>query len=166
MYVFSFLLFGCVSIVPAENVYVTAVVLISVFVIFSKAATKIPEWFVMKNNVSRVASQIIIDDKAYDLTLVCDSGNLLTDPYTKLPVVIIRHNFSEYIDIHKLKRWPVPFKTISGVGVIYVVSPKKIRVLLRGKWHNVNAVIGLCENISDGISGADGIIPTRLLENL
>ena len=102
----------------------------------------------------------------FELTFVCDSGNLLTDPCTKLPVVIVGRNFPEKIDINKVKMRQIQYKTISGIGVMSVISPKEIRVFVHGKWQKVNAVIGINENIGEAMAGADGIIPTRLIENL
>ena len=164
MYAFSFLLFGFVESAPAINGNVSCLVMLFLLMIFVLFFKKVPEKILLKCDARRITTEIILGENIYSFLMVCDSGNLLIDPKSKLPVIIVGEHASDIIN--GCEKWPVPYKTMSGDGVLWVVMPDRVRVNNNGKWHMVSAVVGLSEDLKEQINSADGILPSRLLENL
>lgn len=108
--------------------------------------------------------------KSNVLTLMCDSGNLLTDPYSDLPVIILKKDFTSKKesdeDFVKLRTRFIPIKTAQGNGVIKGIKPEKIEIVKGNKLFPIDAVVGFSENQQADYGGTDGIIPYFLVENL
>ena len=166
MYVFSFLLCGCVAMIPPGNVYVESVMMLAVLLLFVGFVRRVPERCVLNSSERRINSRIEISERALKLSLVCDSGNFLVDPYTKLPVIIVNEQMISNESLKKLSVRPVPFNTVSGAGIIWVITPQKVELCVAGKWHAVKASVGIYPKKQNDISFCDGIVPARIIENL
>ncbi len=114
--------------------------------------------------------------------LLCDTGNLLRDPFSNLPVIVLRAGCLDGLlgtgGIHrhpdavqndmaiKYKLRYIPVKTAAGSTIMPAVSADKITILGKtGGTTEIEAVIA-----SDSISGStyggcDGIIPYSLAFN-
>ena len=106
-------------------------------------------------------------EKKLTFRLMCDSGNLLTDPYCGLPVIILSNDFSENFDFFKCKTRYIPIKTAQGNGIIKAIKPEKLELITEnGKNIPLSAIIGFSNNSDADYGGFDGIIPCCLLDNI
>ena len=98
---------------------------------------------------------------------MCDSGNLLTDPYCGLPVIILASDFTDKFDFLQCKTRYIPIKTAQGNGIIKAVKPEKLELITgSGKDIPLDAIIGFSNNNQADYGGTDGIIPSCLLDNI
>ncbi|MDO4504437.1 MAG: sigma-E processing peptidase SpoIIGA [Clostridia bacterium] len=104
-------------------------------------------------------------DKYIVLNAKIDTGNLLKEPFSNLPVIVVKKseinllipefNIFESIEnqneIKKLKIRMIPFKTISGTGILPAFKPEY--VVLKGNLKK-QAYVAVCsdEYFSEGIS--------------
>ena len=104
-------------------------------------------------------------DKYIVLNAKIDTGNLLKEPFSNLPVIVVKKseinllipefNIFESIEnqneIKKLKIRMIPFKTVSGTGILPAFKPEY--VVLKGNLKK-QAYIAICsdEYFSEGIS--------------
>lgn len=63
-----------------------------------------------------------------------DSGNLLTEPLSGLPVIILTPNFVGE------GHWPVPFEGINGTGILYAMKPDRIECCF-SEWREMDALV-------------------------
>lgn len=99
------------------------------------------------------------------LTALVDSGNLLRDSVTGLPVIVISRSAAA-----KLIPLPadgtllpgmrlLPVRTVSGVALMTILHPEEVRVRAGGTWIVTDAVIGLSPS---GGEGFQALIPVSL----
>ena len=110
---------------------------------------------VFRSRSRRVAVRIVLADRTLELTALADSGNLLTEPLSGKPVVIVDRRFMPDCGAG----YPVPYATVSGGGLLYAVKPKRIQVFLHG-WHAVDAFVAASAAPIDGVQA---IIDSALL---
>ncbi len=100
------------------------------------------------------------------LTALVDSGNLLTDVITGLPVVLISRRAAQ-----KLLPVPpdgtlspgmrlMPIRTVSGTSVMTIFRPDGLRILTGRFWRPARAIIGLSP---DGYEGFQALVPAALV---
>lgn len=101
-----------------------------------------------------------------ELTALVDSGNLLRDPLTQLPVIVVSRQAAARLiplpgpgEITPGMRL-ISVHTIAGTSLMPVFRPGQVRLLLPGGWLVVHAVIGLSP---DGYSGFQALIPQSLI---
>ncbi len=128
---------------------ITAVVSIIVSRIFTK-----------KKDVKAIEVKIKYDSVEYKLQGLCDSGNLLVEPLSLKPVILVSDDSKMGRIIaskdDKFKRY-IPFKDVSGNGILKGVIPEKIYV---GD-NLVDAVVTPIENKS--FAGYQALIPASLV---
>lgn len=100
-----------------------------------------------------VTLRIVCEDREMELTALVDSGNLLTEPISGLPVVVVRPGL-----LPEGKR-PVPYRTIAGDGMLYAMRPKRIAVWTGGAWTELDAMIA---SAPAPIAGADAVLDGAL----
>lgn len=88
----------------------------------------------------------------YRLDALIDSGNLLKEPLSGLPVVLIGHAVDKPL-------LPVPFEKLSGNGVLYGERPRSVRLPDFG---NVS-VDCICVQAPTPIGKAQAILPESML---
>lgn len=99
------------------------------------------------------------------LTALVDSGNLLRDPLTGLPVVVISRQAAA-----RLIPLPAPgeilpgmrlisVRTVAGASLMAIFRPSRVRLLLAGSWRCVDAMIGLSPS---GYDGFQALVPAAL----
>ena len=104
-------------------------------------------------------------DKYIVLNAKIDTGNLLKEPFSNLPVIVVKkseinllipefnifENIENQNEIKKLKIRMIPFKTVSGTGILPAFKPEY--VVLKGNLKK-QAYVAVCsdEYFSEGIS--------------
>lgn len=99
-----------------------------------------------------------------EMTALVDSGNLLRDPLTGLPVIVIsqpaagrlapvEHGFPPGMRLLRVR-------TAAGAFLMPVFRPESIRGLLPGGWHTLHALIGLG---ADACGGFQALVPSSIL---
>lgn len=99
------------------------------------------------------------------LTALVDSGNLLRDPVTSLPVIVISRRAAA-----KLIPLPRPgeiapgmrlmrIRTVAGPAMMTIFRPGSVQLSTGGAWHGAQALIGLSP---DGYEGFQALVPAAL----
>lgn len=96
--------------------------------------------------------EIRLSQHTYRLNALIDSGNLLTEPLSGLPVVLI----DRAIDAPSR---PIPFQKISGEGMLYGERAKQVILPAYGGCR----VDCYCASAPGPIAGAEAILPESLL---
>lgn len=119
---------------------------------------------------SRSAEVLLyLNDLKIRASLLCDSGNLVTEPFSALPVIILSSSVlpSPYNEPESLE-FPlniraIPFSTGAGEGCFFGFRPEKAEILRLGKKpKSIDAYIAIDTN-RKSYSGYDGIIPICLI---
>lgn len=108
----------------------------------------------VRTRASLVRLRICLPDRVLTLTAFVDTGNLLTDPLTGLPVVIVRPGL-----LPEEGGRPIPFRAVDTGGVLYVQRPKRVQIYQNG-WQNVDAMVA---GAREPIKAADAIIGGALI---
>ena len=108
--------------------------------------------------------------KTETLRLLCDSGCLVREPISALPVLLIAPKrfdalfpeavFPDAALAASLHLRYVPLRTASGESVVPAVLPKNLTYCKKEKSFPLNAMLGRAQN--DGFSGYDGVFPASL----
>ena len=163
IYTFSVLLGGTVMLLCRNEVFdISFFVLMASGCFLLGACRVLGNTFKNASTMRHVEATFNICGSEYDLRLLCDSGNVLTDPYTSLPVIIINRKSISCVVEEGIRY--VPYATVSGSGIMKVISPEKTQIKSDRHRIDVSAVIGFCENINGDFMGFDGIIPQSLCE--
>lgn len=110
-----------------------------------------------------------------EITLLSDSGNLLCDPFTKKPVIVLSAKLSERFlplsiirtasnkDVLSakedgLKVRLIPICSVHGSGMLVGFVPESVEI----EGRKVDAVVAL-DTAGDGYDGCEGIVPVTLL---
>ena len=100
------------------------------------------------------------------LTALVDSGNLLRDPLTQLPVIVISRQAAARL-MDKPEFAPgmrlISVRTVAGSALMPIFRPRQIRLLLPGGWQDVRAVVGLSP---EGYSGYQALVPASVTSSL
>lgn len=113
--------------------------------------------------------RIHINGLKIDCNMLCDSGNLVTEPFSALPVIVISHTClpTPYCDpeseMFPLPIRAIPFSTASGKSCFFGFRPDRIELLTPlKKPKRIDAFVGI-DTSSSSYSGYDGIIPACIL---
>lgn len=113
--------------------------------------------------------RIYVGNERFDANLLCDSGNLVTEPFSALPVIVISAACLPHpYDMPESGLFPkpiraIPFSTSAGKSCFLGFRPDKIELIspLR-KPKKIEAFIGI-DTERKSYSGYDGLIPTSVL---
>lgn len=101
--------------------------------------------------------------------LLCDSGNLVTEPFSALPVIVLSSSClpPPYDDpegvLFPLAIRAIPFSTANGKGCFLGFRPEKIYLLRPARKPKIiEAYVGI-DTERKSYSGYDGLIPASLL---
>ena len=166
-YVISFILCGILNLFVnsynCKNVTVLTVIGISVLCFLHRMIVHM-----LSNNV-RVEyfdAEIELHGISLRTKLLCDSGNLLVDPYTLFPIIVIDNGLLEIYSIPLEKTRLVPVDTVIGSSFIKVVTPESIKILKDNRKFEMEAVLGFADVSGVKQNGYDGIVPMRLVDNI
>lgn len=94
-------------------------------------------------------------DRTIALAALIDSGNLLTEPISGLPVVVVQPGI-----LPKTQRVrPVAFRSVGGAGLLYAMRPAEMLVY-QSHWRRVDAMVA---ESAYALKSADAILPATLL---
>lgn len=125
---------------------------------------------ICRNKINTRSAEIKIYSKGECFTarLIADSGNLVTEPFSALPVIIISASTlpppydQPESELFPLPLRAIPFGTSAGKGCFFGFRPDKIEIIRLGsKPKRIDAYIGI-DTGNTRYSGYDGIIPTSL----
>ena len=103
----------------------------------------------------RVRVRLVFADRAMELNALVDSGNLLTEPLSGLPVIVLRPGL-----LPEGRGRPVPYRTVDGEGMLTAIRPVKTLLLQGGVWRPVDAYAA---SAATALSSADAIVGSVLL---
>ncbi len=162
-----------------KNVIVTPLFFIIICSVFSVLYVFVSSKLIHTSNRECIEVCVYYENKQVNVTLLCDSGNLLFEQYNSLPVIIVKQNcikelfeysfagiLDDYDKSEKLKIRYIPSRTASGIRVFPAFKPDKIVVFLPKGQVCVNAMIAVDEinqNQND-YCNTDGIIPNSLIK--
>lgn len=99
------------------------------------------------------------------LTALVDSGNLLRDPLTALPVIVISRSAAARLMELPSGNEAVPglrlisVRTVTGTALMPIFRPTLVRIRCGGPWQTIRAVVGLSP---DGYDGFQALVPAAL----
>lgn len=102
--------------------------------------------------------EIYLNSNKYTLEAILDTGNTLTDPYKKRPVILI----DKEINYKRKKVIYVPYKALNTTGVIPCILPDKI--IINNKEFK-NCLLGLSKD-KFSLEGVSCILPNKFKEDL
>ena len=73
----------------------------------------------LKNEIYKVT--LTVSQKSYTLFGFCDTGNNLTEPFSGLPVCVVKKGVIQTFEAEPLKR-VIPFTSVGGEGIMYAVK--------------------------------------------
>lgn len=113
--------------------------------------------------------RVYAGERKFDARLLADSGNLVTEPFSALPVIVIASSALPFpFDSPESEVFPfpiraIPFRTSSGKSCFFGFRPDRIEVRqMARKPKRVEAYIGI-DTENKTYSGYDGLMPTSLL---
>lgn len=95
-----------------------------------------------------------------ELTALVDSGNLLRDPITRLPVIVVSRQTAAKLLPGTPPMRLISVRTVAGSALMPVFRPDLVRVLLPQGWQTVQTVVGLSP---DGYSGFQALMPASVI---
>lgn len=127
----------------------------------------IPALLPKEREAPRLAT-VDIRHGAHHLTLtgLIDSGNLLLDPVTALPVIVIsRRAAMRLIPLPESGKVTYPFRlitvrTVSGTGLMTVFHPDSVCLRTERGWQRVETLLGLSP---EGYDGFQALVPAGLM---
>ena len=162
MCVYSFILCGMVSLEPLrKRAGITVLVFGCVLIVF--AVKRLRLYRINQKSRRHISAVICTDGCERELELLCDSGNLLTDPVTFSPIIILSNSFANSLSSEKTRF--VTYRTVGGEGTLDIAEDSEIYILKDNKRIRVFAVVGFCKE-SETFSGYDGIIPELITQNI
>lgn len=113
--------------------------------------------------------KIYIGEEKISVRMLCDSGNLVTEPFSSLPVIVISaaslpppYDMPES-DLFPLPIRAIPFATSAGKSCFLGFRPDKIEIIRPARRpKRVDAFIGI-DTEERNYSGYDGLVPTSIL---
>lgn len=136
-------------------------VLMSVFVLYLivSASCRI---FYVDLSVKSVRVNIIKNNKAINVNLMSDSGNLLREPISNTPVIILDSRYKSSFESAHEQPVFLKIKTVGNEGRLELYIPDA--VLINGK--DTVAFVGFTSDSASSFDGYDGIIPGVLIQNI
>lgn len=126
---------------------------------------------IFRKKVNTPSAEVCISIKGEKIhaRLIADSGNLVTEPFSALPVIILSSSvLPKPYDNPEGEHFPlsvraIPFSTAAGKSCFLGFRPDKIEIIKLGK-KPVSAEAYIAVDTSyNNYSGYDGILPTSIL---
>jgi len=102
----------------------------------------------------RVGLRILLDGRLLELTALIDTGNMLSEPLTGLPVVLVDR------DIGEKAGYPVRYAGVGGGGELLARRAQAAQVRIGGAWREIDIMVA---RSPAPITGAQAIIGSNAL---
>lgn len=115
----------------------------------------------LKTNYSNYyKANLYIKNKKLELNAYLDTGNNLSDPYKKRPIILVDKR-KILFDINEFKMVLVPYESLNNKGLLKCIKPDKIDI--EGIGIKKNFLVGIMED-KIKLDGVDCIISMKLME--
>ncbi len=125
--------------------------------------------FRKKINIRSAEVYISIKNQKIRARLIADSGNLVTEPFSALPVIILSSSVlpkpydNPESEFFPLSVRAIPFSTASGKSCFLGFRPDKIEIIKLGKKPTLAEAYIAVDTSGNNYSGYDGILPISIL---
>ena len=122
-------------------------------IIFSKI-------FTTKKDVKFAEIKVTIDKDEYIIKALCDSGNMLTEPISAKPVILVCEKTTlgkRILDIDDKRKRFIPYSDVTSDGILLGIIPEKVYV----EKNSVDAVVATIKK--DSFADYDGLVPSSLI---
>lgn len=117
-------------------------------------------------------------EKAVTFTVLADTGNRLTEPFSGAPMVVLSAKKGRLLLTGAESSWlesgmtqgdpppglrMAPYHTVSGTGLLAAFRPQSLRVKVEDRWLEVDGYLALLPD-GHGPDGCDGIFHPRMLQ--
>ncbi len=148
---------------------VTAAGIVGLAALFTALCTLYGLYCRKKVSTSTMKIEIKFGENVLAADVLVDSGNLVTEPFSALPVVILSSAvLPSPLDKPNIENSPIPLRAIpirteTGLGLLYGFIPDSITLCPPfEKRRKVDAVIGIDTDNTD-FAGHDGLLPGSLV---
>ena len=149
-----------------------------VFALISALATwGLGKLFRRKSSVRSCVLRVTFDGNEKELTALVDSGNLLEEPVSGMPVIFLKGKAASSLPLYLLcamksgaaslssenvgKLRVIPSKTVAGNGILLAAVPEKLSLFTGNMWESRRALIAV--DFSDGdYGGFEALVPEIL----
>lgn len=115
----------------------------------------------LKTNYSNYyKADLYINNNVIKLNTYLDTGNKLSDPYKKRPIILVDKR-KILFDINEFKMVLVPYESLNNKGLLKCIKPDKIDI--EGIGIRSNFLVGIMDD-KIRIDGVDAIINMKLME--
>ena len=122
-------------------------------IIFSKI-------FTTKKDVKFAEVKVTIDKDEFIFNALCDSGNMLTEPISAKPVILVCEKTTlgkRILDIDDKRKRFIPYSDVTSGGILLGIIPEKVYV----EKNSVDAVVATIKK--DSFADYDGLVPSSLI---
>lgn len=116
--------------------------------------------FSKKKDMSSASVDVLLDGKRFNLTGMCDSGNIVTDPLSGRSVILVsnKNPLGSYIESKdELQKRFIPYEDTTSKGILKGVIPDDLIV----NQNNVDAIVAPINKEKFG--DYDALIPSSLI---
>ena len=116
--------------------------------------------FTSKKELRAVNLLVVYDGEEYKLCGLCDSGNLLTEPFSGRKVILVSESSplgEKILSIDDIYKKYIPYKDATGNGLLKGIIPKCVTV----NENKTDAVVATVKNKQ--FDGYDALVPSALL---
>lgn len=103
------------------------------------------------------------------LRLICDTGNMLTEPFSGLPVIVVRRSsLGNAIPDDLISGWKnanfrvIPYSAVGGEGLLCAFSPESIQLRIGRRKKSVRCYVAISDNLEN--CEYDGIVNPKILD--
>ena len=126
-------------------------------------------WRRMELRSGECGAIIRSEGRTQTLRLIYDTGNLLTEPFSGLPVIVAKKNSISRVmpegfpsDCHGCNFRIIPFSAVSGEGILCAFRPEFTELRIGKHKRKIDCYIAVSDNLED--CDYDGIINPAIFE--
>ena len=160
---YSFILCGFVSLELLRKGNTFAVIIISC-ILFIIVIRKNALLTARRRFEKKVSALLCKDGKEIQVSLLIDTGNLLVDYATGLPVMIVSERAIYDIEPEIIRY--INFKTVNGEGRLGIAENIEVYILVKEKRIKIRAIVGISGSGKENFTNFDGILPAELAKNI
>ncbi|MBO5111291.1 MAG: sigma-E processing peptidase SpoIIGA [Clostridia bacterium] len=110
--------------------------------------------------------RVTVCGRTFRFSAVCDSGNLLTDPLTDAPVILMGESVPGAAWLSALENPKgyrvIPYESVGGSGLLFAHKPEMLAIECRGRTYHPHALIAVARG-TDAFNGNGGCVPASIL---